>query len=97
MDESSAPDTQTLAEGLGGGGPLCSGTFLWRLGGASAGFSLFCSFFFIFFLLLELHLRRMEVPRLGIKSELQRLVYTTATAMQIQATSVTYTTAQSKA
>ena len=54
-------------------------------------------FFYFFFLLLELHLRRMEVPRVGIQSELQRLGYTTATALQIQATSVTYTTAQSKA
>ena len=37
-------------------------------------------FFFLFF--LGLHLRHMEVPRLGIKSELQLLVYATATAMR---------------
>ena len=34
----------------------------------------------------------MEVPRLGGESELQLLAYTTATAMQDWATSVTYTT-----
>ena len=35
----------------------------------------------------------MEVPRLGIKQELQLPAYTTATATPGQATSVTYTTA----
>ena len=35
----------------------------------------------------------MEVPRIGVKSELQLLTYTTATAMQDLATSATYTTA----
>ena len=35
-------------------------------------------FFFLFF--LGLHPRHMEVPRLGVESELQLLAYTTATA-----------------
>ena len=34
------------------------------------------------FLLVEPHLRHMEVPRLGVESELHLLAYTTATAMQ---------------
>ena len=38
---------------------------------------------------LELHPQHMEVPRLGVKSELQLPAYTTATAMA----SATYTTA----
>ena len=33
-------------------------------------------------LLLGLYLRHMEVPRLGVESELQLLAYTTATSMQ---------------
>ena len=37
--------------------------------------------FFFFFWFLGLHLQHMEIPRLGIKSELQLLAYTTATAM----------------
>ena len=37
--------------------------------------------FRIFFVLLGLHLQHMEVPRLGIKSELQPLACATATAM----------------
>ena len=36
--------------------------------------------FFSFFLFLGLHLWQMEVPRLGIESELQLPTYTTATA-----------------
>ena len=39
------------------------------------------SFFFLFFLFLELHPQYMEVPTLGIQSELQLSGYTTATAM----------------
>jgi len=39
------------------------------------------SLLFFFFLLLGLHLQHMEVPRLGVESELQLLAYTTATAM----------------
>jgi len=35
----------------------------------------------------------MEVPRLGVESELQLPAFTIATAMQDQATSVTYTIA----
>ena len=38
-------------------------------------------FLFCFFLFLGLHLQHMEVPRLGVKLELQLLAYTTATAM----------------
>ena len=34
---------------------------------------------FYFFIFLEPHLRPMEVPRLGVQSELQLLVYTTGT------------------
>ena len=36
--------------------------------------------FFFFFFFLGLHLQHMKVPRLGVKSELQPLVYATATA-----------------
>ena len=39
----------------------------------------------------------MEVPRLGVESELQLPAYTTATVIQIQATSATYTTAHGNA
>ena len=41
-------------------------------------------FYFILFycLFLGLHLQHMDVPRLGVESELQRLAYTTATATQ---------------
>ena len=46
---------------------------------------LFLGFFFFFFffglfVFLEPHLQHMEVPRLGVKLELQLLAYTTATA-----------------
>ena len=37
-------------------------------------------FLFFFFFFLELHLGHIEVPRLGVKPELQLLAYTTATA-----------------
>ena len=36
------------------------------------------SAFFFFFVFLGLHLQHMEVPRLGVKSELQSPAYTTA-------------------
>ena len=36
------------------------------------------SFLFFFFFFLELYLQHMEVPRIGVKSELQLLAYTTA-------------------
>ena len=41
---------------------------------------LFFSFFFSFF--LELHLWHMEVPKLGVESEVQLPAYTRATATQ---------------
>ena len=44
------------------------------------GFFLFL--FLFFFCFLGSHLWQMEVPRLGVKSELQLLGYTTATTMQ---------------
>ena len=47
----------------------------------------FLSFFFFF------HLRHMEVPRLGVESELQLLVYDTVTAMQDPSSSANYTAA----
>ena len=37
--------------------------------------------FFIFFVFLGMHPWHTEVPRLGVESELQPLVYATATAM----------------
>ena len=37
-------------------------------------------FFFLAFVFLGLHLRHMEVPRLGVLPELQLLAYTTAIA-----------------
>ena len=37
---------------------------------------------FFFFLFLGPLLQHMEVPRLGVESEVQLLAYTTATAMQ---------------
>ena len=54
-----------------------------------------CAFFFF----LGPHLRHMEVPRLGVESELQLLAYTTATATQDPShiTSITYITAPSNA
>ena len=39
------------------------------------------NFFFFSFVFLGLHLLHMEVPRLGVKSEMQLPAYTTATAM----------------
>ena len=43
----------------------------------------FCGvFIYLFIVFLGLHLRHMEVPRLGVESELQLLAYTTATATQ---------------
>ena len=38
--------------------------------------------FLFYFCFLGPHLRHMEVPRLGVQSELQLLAYATATAMQ---------------
>ena len=46
-------------------------------------FKLCChSFFFCLFAFLGLHLRHMEVPKLGVVSELQLPAYATSTAMQ---------------
>ena len=42
---------------------------------------LFFLFVFWFFIFLGPHLQHMEVPRLGVKSELQLLACATATAM----------------
>ena len=39
----------------------------------------------------------MEVPRLGVELDLKAPAYTVATAMRIQATSATYTTAHGNA
>ena len=47
---------------------------------SSFRFSFFSFFFFLFF--LGPHLQHMEVPRLGVESELLLLAYTTATAMR---------------
>ena len=55
------------------------------------------SFAIYLFIILGLHPPHMEVPRLGVELELKLLVYTTAAAMQIQATSVTYTAAHGNA
>ena len=45
------------------------------------GFFCFCFFFFFFFVCLRSRPHHREVPRLGVKSELKLLAYTTATAM----------------
>ena len=47
-------------------------------------------FIFVFW---GLHVQHMEVPRLGVESELLPSAYTTATATPVWAPSVTYTTA----
>ena len=54
-----------------------------KLGSGLTGNSLisfcFCFFlFFLFFVFLGRHPQHMEVPRLGVQSELQLLAYTTA-------------------
>ena len=46
-------------------------------------FLLYLFYFIILFCFLELYLQHMEVLRLGVKSELQLPVYTTATATQV--------------
>ena len=45
------------------------------------GFFCFVLVFWFFLVFLGLHLRQMEVPRLGVESEPQLPTYTTATAM----------------
>ena len=58
----------------------------------------FIPFFFFFSLFLWPHLWHMEIPRLGMGSELQLPAYITATASpQIQAASATYATVCVKA
>ena len=57
----------------------------------------FFFFFFFFFLSLGPHLQPLEVPRLGVESELQLPVCATAIATQILAMSATYTTAHDNA
>ena len=59
-----------------GGAPSLRGSFLgawWTLGGLRPFFFSLC--------FLGLHLQLVEVPRLGVESELQVPVYATATAM----------------
>ena len=53
-------------------------------------------FSFLFFFLGP-YLRHIEVPRLGVESELQLLAYATATQRRIQAASTTYTMAHGNA
>ena len=65
----------------GGAGGVYRGTRIVSQGGAVPILSwhiLF--FFFLFFFFLGPQLWHMEVPRLGLKSELQLLAYTTGTA-----------------
>ena len=59
----------------------------------------FLFFFISFFCFLGPHLQHMEVPRLGVKSEVQLPSHTTATAMwdPSQVCAVTYTTDHSNA
>ena len=52
---------------------------------------------FLSFDFLVPYLQHMKVPRLGVKSKLQLPAYTIAKAMQIWATSVTYTTVHGNA
>ena len=67
---------------------LCSSLHLARPRDLAFMPSWFLFFFFIlllfilFYCFLGLHLRHMEVPRLGVQSELQLSAYTTATATQ---------------
>ena len=46
---------------------------------------------------LGLHLQHMEVPRLGVESELQQLAYTKPQQCKIQDVFATYTTAHGNA
>ena len=70
----------------------------WReLGSVTFTLFLFC-FVLLCFCFLGLHLRHMEVPRLGAESELQLPPYTTVTAMPDPSRiCATYTTALSNA
>ena len=57
--------------------------WLWNSPGAW-GTQQMCKSFFFFLCLFRAHLWHMEVPRLGVQSELQLLAYTIATATQDQ-------------
>ena len=57
----------------------------------------FCLFVFFCFCFLGPHPGHMEVPRLGVKSELYLLAYTTPIATRDLSASVTHTTAYSNA
>ena len=65
-----------------GGEEAPDGQFTCSTGEAmiKANFFLSLSLFFFFFVFPELHPWHMEVPRLGVESELQLPAYTTATA-----------------
>ena len=65
--------------------------------GRVGGQDLFLFIYLFIYFSLGPHPRRMEVPSLGLKSELQLLAYTIATATRIRAASATYTTAQGNA
>ena len=54
-------------------------------------------FILLYFVFLGPHLRHMEVPRLGVESELQLLATATAMPDQSHICYVTYTTAHSHA
>ena len=58
-------------------------------------FSLKYSFIYLFIFFLEMYPQHMEVPRLGVKLELQLPVYNTAMATPDPGWSVTYTAAHS--
>ena len=52
---------------------------------------------YIYICFLRLHLKPMEVPRLGVELKPQLLAYTTATATPDPSMSVTYTTGHGSA
>ena len=58
---------------------------------------LFCFIYLFSFVFLGPHPRHMEVPRLGVQSELQLMAYATATATPDPSHICTYTTAHSNA
>ena len=60
-------------------------------------FAVFFSFSLFVTCFLGPHLQNMEIPRLGVESELQLPAYATAIQHQIRAISATYTTAHSNA
>ena len=66
-------------------------------GRIASGSTLMTSFFFFFAFFLGSHLWHMEVPRLGVKSELQLLVRDSYSNAGFRATSATYPVAHSNA